>query len=87
MHYGTTVLYCVVYFHLFYFHFSPYPRKLNDNEKLWIYGTGHRKFRFRGDVDKNTHTERKKPLKTCKIDFRRNYHGFTSSYGAATKFT
>ena len=38
MHYGTTVLYCVVYFHLFYFHFFPYPRKLNDNEKLWIYG-------------------------------------------------
>ena len=35
MHYGTTVLYCVVYFHL---HFFPYPRKLNDNEKLWIYG-------------------------------------------------
>ena len=23
----------------FYFHFSPYPRKLNDNEKLWIYGS------------------------------------------------
>ena len=37
MHYGTTVLYCVVYFHVFNFHFSPYPRKLNDNEKLWIY--------------------------------------------------
>ena len=37
MHYGTTVLYCVIYFHLFYFHFFPYPRKLNDNEKLWIY--------------------------------------------------
>ena len=38
MHYGTTVLYCVVYFHLFNCHYSPYPRKLNDNEKLWIYG-------------------------------------------------
>ena len=38
MHYGTTVLYCAVYFHLFYFHFFPYARKLNDNEKLWIYG-------------------------------------------------
>ena len=38
MHYGTTVLYCVVYFHLSYFHFFPYPRKLNENEKLWIYG-------------------------------------------------
>ena len=29
-HYGTIVL----YFHIFYFHFFPYPRKLNDNEKM-----------------------------------------------------
>ena len=36
MHYDTTVLYCVVYFYL---HFFPYPRKLNDNEKLWIYSS------------------------------------------------
>ena len=32
--YGTTISYWVLYF---YFHFPPYPRKLNDNEKLWIY--------------------------------------------------
>ena len=38
MHYGITILYCVVYF-VFYFHFSPYPQKLNDSEKLWIYST------------------------------------------------
>ena len=31
MHYGTTVLYCVVYFHVFYFHFPSYPRKLKKN--------------------------------------------------------
>ena len=36
MHYDTTVLYCVFSSFLFLF-FSPYPRKLNDNEKLWIY--------------------------------------------------
>ena len=44
IHYGTTVFYCVVYFHVFFlggFSFSPIPTKkvLNDNEKLWIYGT------------------------------------------------
>ena len=32
--YISTVLYCVVYFHVFDFHFSPYLRKLNDNEKF-----------------------------------------------------
>ena len=29
IHYGTTVLYCVM---SFYFYFSPYPRKSNDNK-------------------------------------------------------
>ena len=32
-------LFCIVlYIFIFNFHFSPYPRKLDDNEKLWIYG-------------------------------------------------
>ena len=35
IHYGgPTVLYCVIYFHLFYFHFSPYPRKYEKNVDL-----------------------------------------------------
>ena len=33
MHYGTTVLYCVVYINFIFL-----PTKINDNEKLWIYG-------------------------------------------------
>ena len=38
MNYGITILYCVDIFSCtLYFHFSKYPRKLNDNEKLWIY--------------------------------------------------
>ena len=35
---STVPLFCIVLCFFLYFHFSPYPRKLNDNEKLWMYG-------------------------------------------------
>ena len=38
---------CFVLCYIFsYFHSSPYPRKLNDNEKLWIYSIHKQELHF-----------------------------------------